>query len=81
MTTISNLLNSRRAESPSDVTGTTGSLVTPTGTTAQRDGIPAEGYFRFNSTMKTFEGFDGTDWIVLEDTTKRNQARALAQLD
>lgn len=43
-------------------TATTGSAELPVGTTAQRDGTPAAGYIRFNSTDSTFEGYDGTAW-------------------
>jgi hypothetical protein len=43
-------------------TSATGSAVMPTGTTAQRDGSPATGYLRFNSTDTSFEGYDGSAW-------------------
>lgn len=43
-------------------TSTTGSAVLPSGTTAERDGSPAVGYFRFNSTLGVFEGYNGTAW-------------------
>jgi hypothetical protein len=43
-------------------TATTGSAIIPTGTTAQRDGSPASGYFRYNSTLNSFEGYNGTAW-------------------
>jgi hypothetical protein len=43
-------------------TGTTGSAGVPSGTTAQRDGTPAAGYFRFNSTLGKFEGYNGSAW-------------------
>ena len=43
-------------------TSTTGSALVPSGTTAQRDGSPATGYFRFNSTLSKFEGYNGTAW-------------------
>lgn len=43
-------------------TSTTGSSVIPVGTLGQRDGAPAAGYFRFNSTYNDFEGYDGTSW-------------------
>lgn len=45
-----------------DETSATGSAVLPSGTTAQRDGSPAAGYIRFNSTDNTFEGYDGSEW-------------------
>jgi len=43
-------------------TSATGSAVMPTGTTAQRDGSPATGNLRFNSTDTSFEGYDGSAW-------------------
>jgi hypothetical protein len=45
-----------------DETGSTGSAAIPAGTTAQRDGSPQAGYFRFNSTDGAFEGYDGSAW-------------------
>ena len=42
-------------------TATTGSAIIPNGTTAQRDGSPAA-YFRYNSTVGKFEGYNGTAW-------------------
>ena len=43
-------------------TSTTGSAVIPTGTEGQRDGSPAAGYFRFNTGVSKFEGYNGTAW-------------------
>jgi hypothetical protein len=43
-------------------TATTGSAIIPNGTTAERDGSPAAGYFRYNSTVGKFEGYNGTAW-------------------
>jgi phage gp45-like len=43
-------------------TSSTGSAVVPSGTTVQRDGSPSAGYFRFNSTITRFEGYNGTAW-------------------
>lgn len=43
-------------------TGATGSAIIPTGTTAQQDVSPSAGYFRFNTTTGTFEGYNGTSW-------------------
>lgn len=43
-------------------TSDTGSAEIPTGTTAQRDGVPAAGMFRFNTTESSFEGYDGAAW-------------------
>jgi hypothetical protein len=43
-------------------TSDTGSAVLPVGTTAQRDGSPATGYIRYNTTIPSFEGYDGASW-------------------
>jgi hypothetical protein len=43
-------------------TSNTGSSVIPAGTQLQRDGSPAAGYFRFNTTVAKFEGYNGTAW-------------------
>ena len=43
-------------------TASTGSAEIPVGTTAQRDGSPATGMFRFNSTISSFEGYNGSAW-------------------
>jgi hypothetical protein len=46
-------------------TASTGSLVTPTGTTAQRDASPLAGYLRYNTTIPSFEGYSGTSWDAI----------------
>lgn len=43
-------------------TSSTGSAIVPSGTQAQRDGSPSAGYFRFNSDVTKFEGYNGTSW-------------------
>ena len=43
-------------------TSATGSGVLPSGTTAQRDGSPVAGYIRFNTSLTTFEGYNGATW-------------------
>jgi len=43
-------------------TGATGSVKVTAGTTAQRDGTPAAGFFRFNSSTTQFEGYNGSIW-------------------
>lgn len=40
----------------------TGYLDLPVGTTAQRPGSPTSGMVRFNTSLVTFEGYDGTAW-------------------
>jgi len=47
------------------VTGNTKSLITPVGTTAQRDSVPVVGYVRFNSTLGHLEVYDGVQWNEL----------------
>jgi hypothetical protein len=42
-------------------TSTTGSATLPVGTTAQRDGSPASGMIRYNTTTSSFEGY-GSAW-------------------
>lgn len=43
-------------------TGDTGSAELPTGTTLERDAVPAEGYLRFNTDNSEAEIYDGSDW-------------------
>jgi hypothetical protein len=43
-------------------TSATGSAVIPTGTTAERDDPAQEGYFRRNSEIGRWEGYDGSQW-------------------
>ena len=43
-------------------TSPTGSTIIATGTEAQRDGTPSAGYFRFNTDVDKFEGYNGTAW-------------------
>lgn len=45
-------------------TGSTGSLVMPAGTTAQRDSAPVGGYTRWNLTALMQEIFNGTTWLM-----------------
>lgn len=45
-----------------DETSATGSAILPVGTTAQRDATPQTGFFRFNSTLSAFEGYNGSAW-------------------
>ena len=40
----------------------TTSVKMPVGTTGQRDGTPAQGAFRYNTTTPRFEGYDGSAW-------------------
>ena len=44
------------------ISATTGSTLIPPGTEAQRDVSPSAGYFRFNTDVSKFEGYNGTAW-------------------
>jgi hypothetical protein len=48
-----------------ELTGLTGSAKLPAGTTAQRDGSPAAGYLRWNSTDTSAEVYDGSSWAAV----------------
>jgi hypothetical protein len=48
------------------ITTPTGSFITPTGTTIERDSVPLMGYFRFNSELGVYEGYDGSQWQPLQ---------------
>lgn len=54
-------------------TSSTGAAVLPSGTTAQRDGSPAAGYIRFNSTTTGFEGYDGSSWGAIGGGTSTGE--------
>ena len=43
-------------------TSPTGAAIIPAGTTGQRDAAPANGYFRYNSSLASFEGYVGGAW-------------------
>lgn len=45
-------------------TSSTGSLILPSGTTAQRDSSPLGGYTRYNSTLSVLEYWNGTAWTT-----------------
>ena len=61
-TGASTAANARTNLSAVGFTTTTGSVMITAGTTAERDGSPATGYFRFNSTLSKFEGYNGSAW-------------------
>jgi hypothetical protein len=46
-------------------TGPTGSLINPSGTTAQRDATPAFGWQRANTTTNQMEWYNGTGWVPM----------------
>jgi hypothetical protein len=47
---------------------TTGAIVMPVGTTAQRPGTAVVGMMRFNSDIDSFEGYNGASWVKLGHT-------------
>jgi len=51
-----------KADTSVQQTSAVGSADIPTGTTAERDGSPQTGYFRFNTSLGKFEGYSGTTW-------------------
>lgn len=40
----------------------TGAAYLPAGTTGERPGSPSAGYFRYNSSLTRFEGYNGSNW-------------------
>lgn len=62
MKILSNVAFGRSApRSEVDIQGTD-SLIVPVGSTAERNATPAQGAIRYNTTLASFEGFNGTDW-------------------
>ena len=59
-------------------TAATGSFPLPAGTTAQRDGSPATGAVRFNSSLTQFEGYTGSAWGSLGGSTPSGAVLAFA---
>lgn len=47
----------------------TGAASIPTGTTAERPGSPAQGMLRRNSQLGQWEGYNGTSWDVIPDSS------------
>lgn len=61
-TGASTAANARTNLSAVGYTTTTGSVIIASGTTAQRDGSPSNGYFRYNSELDSFEGYVDGAW-------------------
>ena len=53
----------------------TGAVVMPVGTTAQRPGTAVVGMMRFNSDIDAFEGYNGASWVKLGGMTPSNDSR------
>lgn len=64
MPTLSSLLGTsfRIVDTAVEKTADTGSAAIPSGSELQRDVTPSAGYFRFNSDVNKFEGYNGTAW-------------------
>ena len=61
------------------ITGETASQIVPAGTTGQRDTLPSIGYFRFNSSLNSFEGVKQFAGETISSITK-TAASTLATL-
>ena len=67
--TILKLLNTKHTVTYADIEPlmeSTGAMIFPTGTTAQRPSTPQAGMVRFNSTTSRFEGYNGSEWINID---------------
>lgn len=45
----------------------TGAIIIPVGTTGQRPASAVVGMMRFNTTLSTFEGYNGVSWVDLSE--------------
>lgn len=64
----------RTALSTPAITGATASLQLPAGSTAQRDGSPTAGLFRYNSELTRFEGYNGSTWDGINSSSLSTQS-------
>jgi cytoskeletal protein CcmA (bactofilin family) len=48
------------------IINSTGALKIPTGSTLQRPNTPTTGQIRYNTSLSRFEGYNGTNWIILQ---------------
>jgi cytoskeletal protein CcmA (bactofilin family) len=48
------------------IINSTGAIKVPTGTNTQRPTVPVAGQMRYNSQLQRFEGYNGTNWIILQ---------------
>ncbi len=61
--TLNTVFSSPQTAVPKNASGMTGAAILPGGTTAQQPAGAADGWFRYNSTNKGLEFFDGTNWL------------------
>ena len=59
-------------------TAATGSFPLPAGTTGERDGSPAVGYIRYNTSLTQFEGYTGSGWGSIGSSTPSGAVLAFA---
>lgn len=50
-------------------TSSTGAVIVPSGTTAQRDASPVVGYVRYNTDLGSYEAYNGTTWVLVAADT------------
>jgi len=46
-------------------TSSNGSMITPSGSTAQRDSVPVSGYIRYNTDLQCLEGYYVNAWVSI----------------
>jgi hypothetical protein len=61
--TVDNVVESSQTDL---ITGSTGSLILPSGTIAQRDTTPSPGYLRFNAEISSLEMYYPTGWSPVQ---------------
>jgi len=60
--TVDTVANTPKTSVPKDAAGMTGAAILSSGTAAQRPATPVTGMTRVNTTNKTLEFYDGTQW-------------------
>lgn len=63
--TVSTLSNDEFRASIGTETSTTGSAIIPSGTEAERDATPENGYARYNTDVDQFEGYIADEWVPI----------------
>ena len=48
------------------IINSSGALKIPTGSTLQRPSVPVTGQIRYNSSLSRYEGYNGTNWVILQ---------------
>jgi len=63
--TVDTVANTPKTSVPKDAAGMTGAAILSSGTAAQRRATPVTGMTRVNTTNKTLEFYDGTQWQIV----------------